>query len=301
MSEAPLISVCIPVFNGEVISLVKSLADQCESLENHVEIIVIDDCSDIDWKLKNESIKNSCNYIELEENIGRSKIRNLFLEHASGDYMLFIDGDSEIISKHYLSDYIDFIEKNKVDVLVGGRVNQKNRPHREQLLRWKYSIYRESKSAENRKTGFFGFQSNNFVIKKSVLQIVKFNEEFVGYGHEDTLFGIELKHEKANVAHIENPVLNSHLDSNEVFLVKTENAVVNLSKLYARNTQFPEIQEIKLICLYKRLSKLNLIPLFKIVNAIFLPIATQFLKKGYFLLWMFDFYKLGLFVRQIKV
>ena len=67
MSEAPLISVCIPVFNGDVISLVKSLADQRELLENKVEIIVIDDCSGIDWKLKNESIKKSCNYIELKE------------------------------------------------------------------------------------------------------------------------------------------------------------------------------------------------------------------------------------------
>ncbi len=301
MSEAPLISVCIPVFNGEVISLVKSLADQCESLENHVEIIVIDDCSDIDWKLKNESIKNSCNYIELEENIGRSKIRNLFLEYAQGGFLLFIDGDSEIIDSLFIQKYIDFIQENSPDVLVGASIYLPDTPDREHLLRWEYSRKRESKNATERKKISGGFKTNNFAIKRSVFSTIKFNSELVGYGHEDTLFGIELDRNNIKIDHIENPVLNKHLDSNELFLIKTKNAIQNLVLLYGKSSEIPEIKRIRLIRFYEKIKKWKLINLVNLMFLIGRPMLLKLLQSGYFFLWMFDFYKLGLFVRQIKV
>ncbi len=301
MSEAPLISVCIPVFNGEVISLVKSLADQCESLENHVEIIVIDDCSDIDWKLKNESIKNSCNYIELEENIGRSKIRNLFLEHAQGEYLLFIDGDSEIIDSLFIQKYIDFIQENSPEVLVGASVYLFDTPDREHLLRWEYSRKRESKNAIERKKSRGGFKTNNFAIKRSVFSNIQFNNALVGYGHEDTLFGIELDRNKIKIDHIENPVLNKHLDSNQLFLIKTENAIRNLVQLYGKSNEITEIKRIRLIRFYEKIKERKLINLVNLFFLIFRPMLLKLLQSGYFFLWMFDFYKLGLFVRQIKV
>ena len=112
MSDLPLISVCIPIFNSDANSLVNSVFEQVKNLENKIEIIVIDDCSDHDWKLKNNSIIDFCRFVQLPQNIGRSKIRNLFLKYAKGEFLLFIDGDSEVISKCYLTDYVDFIEKN---------------------------------------------------------------------------------------------------------------------------------------------------------------------------------------------
>ena len=301
MSEAPLISVCIPVFNGDVISLVKSLADQRELLENKVEIIVIDDCSGIDWKLKNESIKKSCNYIELKENIGRSKIRNRFLEYAQGEFLLFIDGDSEIIDSLFIQKYIDFIEENSPDVLVGASIYLSDTPDRKYLLRWKYSRKRESKNATERKKIRGGFKTNNFAIKRSVFSTIKFNSELVGYGHEDTLFGIELDRNNIKIDHIENPVLNKHLDSNQLFLIKTKNAIQNLVLLYEKSTEIPDIKRIRLILFYEKIKKWKLI---NFVNLIFLmchPMLLKLMQSGCFFLWMFDFYKLGLFVRKIKV
>jgi glycosyltransferase involved in cell wall biosynthesis len=296
----PLISVCIPIFNSDANSLVKKLTQQANILDSKIELIVIDDCSNLNWKLKNESIKNLCNYIELTENSGRSKIRNLFLNHAKGEFFLFIDGDSEIISDNFLMDYLNFIEKNNPEVIVGGSIYQTQRPTRSHFLRWNYSICRESKSAEKRENVNLGFKTNNFLIRKSVFAVTLFNETLSGYGHEDTLFGIQLAKYNCKIQHLENPVLNKHLDSNEVFLKKTENAIGNLVHIYKMKEQFPEIKEIKLIRFYEKITQQRLISIVSILFTLGKPVLFNFLTSGYFMLWMFDFYKLGLFIRKIK-
>jgi glycosyltransferase involved in cell wall biosynthesis len=300
VSDLPLISVCIPIFNSDANSLVNSLFEQVKNLENKIEIIVIDDCSDHDWKLKNNSIIDFCRFVQLPQNIGRSKIRNLFLKYAKGEFLLFIDGDSEVISKCYLTDYVDFIEKNNPDVLVGGSVYQKEKPKRSHLLRWKYSILRESKPAEKREAGNLGFKTNNFLIRKRLFSETQFDEKLMGYGHEDTLFGIQLARQKHTIQHLENPVLNKHLDSNKVFVKKTENAVGNLVQIYLKVEQFPEIQEIKLIRFYEKMKQQKLISFIDLTYRITSSCVMIFLKSGFFTLWMFDFYKLGLFIRKIK-
>jgi len=300
VAELPLISICIPIYNSDANSLVKSLAKQQVFLENKVEIIVIDDCSQEEWKRKNEALSKFCRYIALDENIGRSKIRNLFLKFATGDFLLFIDGDSEIISKRYLADYIEFIEKNNPDVLVGGSIYQKEKPKRSHLLRWKYSIYRESKSATKRETSNLGFKTNNFLIEKELFSSAPFNEELKGYGHEDTLFGIQLLQKKCKIQHLENPVLNKHLDSNRIFLKKTENAILNLLQMYAMRDQYPEIRDIKLIRFYEKITQQKLLKIVLLLFQLFRPFVIFFLRNGIFTLWMFDFYKLGLFIRKIK-
>ena len=300
MSELPLISVCIPVYNSAVFTLVNSLFEQAKDHENKIEIVVIDDCSNSDWKLKNEEIKNLCHFIELPQNVGRSKIRNLFLNYSRGENLLFIDGDSEIISKSYLANYIEFVQKHAPEVLVGGSVYQNSKPKRSQFLRWKYSIQRESKAAEIRKTNKLGFKTNNFLIRKSVFWEIPFNENLIGYGHEDTLFGIQLSRKKIKIQHLENPVLNKHLDTNEVFLKKTENAISNLVQIYLMIDQFPEIKEIKLICFYEKMVQQKLSSIVFLIYRISRPLLLKLLISGYFTLWLFDFYKFGLFVRKIK-
>ena len=300
MSGFPLISVCIPVFNSDATSLVNKLVNQANFLDGRVEIVVIDDCSSADWQLKNKSIKSICNYVELTQNSGRSKIRNLFLNHANGTFFLFIDGDSEILSDNFLADYLNFIEKNNPEVAVGGSIYQKKRPPRSYFLRWKYSVCRESKSAKKRERVNLGFKTNNFLIRKSVFAETLFNETLSGYGHEDTLFGLQLSRKKIKIQHLENPVLNKHLDSNEVFLTKTENGISNLVHMYNMSDEFPEIKEIKLIYFYDKLRQQRLIRIVSILFTIGRPLISKFLKHGYFTLWMFDFYKLGLFIRKIK-
>ena len=71
---------------------------QIQKLNESIEIVLIDDASDLENKAKNRLLKEYCKIIELETNVGRSKIRNLFVSECKNPYLLFLDCDSEIIS-----------------------------------------------------------------------------------------------------------------------------------------------------------------------------------------------------------
>ena len=301
MSAQFRLSICVPVYNSLIESFIIELVRQTKEVNELVEVVVLDDHSDPEYAQINQSLGKYCNYFYLPKNIGRSRIRNLFLEHTSGEYLLFIDGDSEVIDSLFIQKYLDFIKENTPQVIVGASIYQAETPDREHLLRWKYSCMRESKNAEERKKTPGGFKTNNFVIQRIVFNEIQFNEELSGYGHEDTLFGIDLARNNISIAHLENPVLNRHLDSNQVFLVKTQNAIKNLYWIYLNLEYTTEIQYIKLLKTVSFLKKNRLLNLIRFLFGLTEPLCFFMLKNGFVHLKIFDFYKLGLFVRKIKV
>lgn len=289
-----MITVCIPVYNSDVCALVIALYEQSKKIKETIEIVILDDGSDAAIKKLNAVFSTKVIYIENQQNKGRAAIRNQFLEFATQPFMLFIDGDSEVISPTFLSEYVRYINNNETYVLCGASIYQKNKPDNNHLLRWKYSIVRESKSIEERlKNPNLGFKTNNFLIRKTVFEKVKFNESLKGYGHEDTLFGYELTQNTIPITHFENPVLNKNLDDNATFLVKTNEGLKSLLQVLEivnYNEQFT--QNIKLIVAYQRI-KNNLVLNFLLsISVISMPLLTYCLKKGFFTLRMFDLYKL---------
>jgi glycosyltransferase involved in cell wall biosynthesis len=289
-----MISVCIPVYNSDVRELVNALYEQGKKLKTEIEIIVIDDCSRQETKDVNRSFAPKINYIENQTNQGRARIRNQFLEFATQPFLLFIDGDSQLISKTFLSDYISELENKIIDVLCGASIYQAEKPKRKYYLRWKYSVNRESKNlVERLKNPSLGFKTNNFIIRKEIFQKIKFNETLLGYGHEDTLFGFELRQNEINIHHIENPVLNKNLDDNLTFLRKTDEGLKSLLqvvKIIDNNPDF--IKNNKLLSVYYKVKKNSILKVMFNFSIIILPILTFFLQKGYFTLRMFDLYKL---------
>ncbi|MEN8805746.1 MAG: glycosyltransferase, partial [Wenyingzhuangia sp.] len=73
-----MISICIPIYNQEISNLINELTNQIRSLSLNIEIIVIDDGSEDVFE--NQNLLKDHTYIALQENVGRSKIRNLFVE-----------------------------------------------------------------------------------------------------------------------------------------------------------------------------------------------------------------------------
>jgi glycosyltransferase involved in cell wall biosynthesis len=297
-----MITVCIPVYNSDVCALVEALYEQSKKIKETIEIIVIDDGSNPAIKKINAVFSTKVTYLENKQNKGRASIRNQFLQFASQPFLLFIDGDSEVISPTFLSDYIQYINANETHVLCGASVYQTNKPDRNHLLRWKYSIVRESKSIEERlKNPNLGFKSNNFLIQKTVFEKVKFNETLLGYGHEDTLFGFELTQNTISIAHIDNPVLNKNLDDNPAFLNKTNEGLKSLLQVLEivnHNEQFTH--NIKLLVAYQRIKNNLVLKVGFSVSIVLLPLLTYFLKKGFFTLRMFDLYKLLIFNKLSK-
>lgn len=294
-----MLSICIPVYNVDVTKLVSDLHTQIQELNESMDIVLIDDASNSAIKATNRLLSAYCRIIELESNVGRSKIRNRFVSECKNPYLLFLDCDTEIITPTFLSKYIEVLNRLKPHVIFGGSVYQEDRPAKDCILRWKISRIKESKSFKARNSNFnWGFKTNNFIIEKKVLQQVPFNEELSGYGHEDTLFAFDIS--KANIAitQSDNSVLNAHLDTNDVYLKKTNEALINLVevlKILKYDKEF--IKQIPLLKTYFLLKNRGFLLFSKPFFWCIKPILFTCLKSGTFFVWMFDLYKLIEFSR----
>lgn len=227
-----MISILIPVYNCFVEKLVNNLHTQCSRLGMEFEIIVFDDCSFENFKIGNAAITNCSNviYKELHQNISRAKIRNELAKNAKYPYLLFIDCDAEVISDDYIQSYIN--NCNNTTIICGGISYSPVSPTSNQKLRWKYGRKREMTSAQNRAIyPYKSFTPFNFFTPKILFEKIKFNEDIQTYGHEDTLFGFNLKKKNIPIKHINNPLQHNGLDTNEMFLIKTQDALRNLYKI----------------------------------------------------------------------
>jgi glycosyltransferase involved in cell wall biosynthesis len=219
-----MLSILIPVYSNDVTSLVGALVEQTRLLNFTVEIICIDDQSNETWKKRNAPIRDfkEVTYTELLSNIGRSKIRNLLASKAQYPMLLFLDSDSKIIAGDFLSQYTESYTGK--DVMVGGRIYPSESPEVLYNLHWKYGSLIEQKATSD-------FQSNNFLIPASLFRRYPFDESLTRYGHEDTLFGYQLRQAGIQIRHIDNPVLHNKLESNPVFLQNQVDAIKNLIKV----------------------------------------------------------------------
>lgn len=300
-----MLSICIPVYNFKVIELVKSLEKQAQLLSVSVEILVIDDGSSHEFCLQNKVINtlSLVKYIELNQNIGRSKIRNLFIQKSQYPFLLFIDCDMKMVDDQFLQRYVSFCTSTTQVVVCGGLAYEQQKPSTEYELRWKYGHYREVRNVEERlQNPNHSFMSSNFLVSKNIFQKLKFDESLTEYGHEDTLFGLELTNHNIQIIHIQNPLYHLGIETNEVFLRKTEKGIKNLYKLYLRFCDQPIfIQSIQLLKYYNILKKYKLVFLIKLCFYFFSKILYRNLTKGSKSLFLFDLYKLGVLVSLKEV
>ncbi len=187
-----MLSVLIPVYNYNCFDLVNELNQQALDQEMPYEIIVMDDCS-TQPAAENKEINKleNCTLIELPENVGRAKIRNLLADKAQYDNLLFLDCDACPNTNFYIQRYTSFCKEENI-VVCGGRVYESVPPPEPELyLHWLYGKKREViPVVERQKAPYHSFMSNNFMISKTLFNKIRFNEKITTYGHEDRLFGI---------------------------------------------------------------------------------------------------------------
>lgn len=249
-------SICIPVYNEDVRNLTLSLVHELQQLKINAEILLYDDYSRDEIREMNRELSehSGVRYKELPENVGRSAIRNKLGKEARGEYLLFLDCDSLVTSGNFIQNYMDCASVGHI-VVIGGTLYPDKAPGKENTLHWKYGARIES-SIRKQATGRSHFHSNNFLIRKDVFCEILFNEKLSTYGHEDTFFGFELRQAGITVYNIDNPVLHNHLESNEIFIKKTEKALLNLLKLNEINPGFRS--EVKLLQWTHTLHRLGL-------------------------------------------
>ncbi len=296
------LTICIPIYNFDVNNLVNDLIDQINSDQLEAEIILIDDGSDKEFINKNKNLQEKVSrFIFLENNMGRSKIRNLFLKYSESDFMLFLDCDGKIINHYFLKNYYDFITKNNPDVIYGGRKVDAEKPNSEFGLRWKFATERENLPLKLRlRIPYSSFQTNNFIVRKSILQKNPFNEDITQYGYEDLIFAKDLFKIKINIDHIDNPIFNNDVETNEIFLAKADQSAKSLAQLIRKDKDVEKISKIKLAKAYHRLKKTGGIFLYRLIYKISKPLIKRKLLGGNASLSILDFYKLGQLIHYMN-
>lgn len=251
-----MLSICIPHHNFYNPDLYKVLYHQCEQLKIPFEIIIIDDASLKEKKIYLSNFTAAqFHIIYLNENIGRSAIRNLLAKTSQFEWLLFLDADAEISDPNFIAKYLRNLD---YDVIVGGRIYPENKPDENFNVHWNYGTYIESKAKH-------AFNSSSFLIKKSIFKTIQFDESLKEYGYEDVVFGMMLNQNGYKILNINNPVIHTDLKTNEEFIKDTKNAIANLiilKKLY------PEPNLIKNISLLKH------------YNSLERPKATSFISIG---------------------
>ncbi len=175
------------------------------------EIIVADDGSTPDTAELVKKIAEKTDtplYHCWQEDIGfrPARCRNMAISRSSADYCILIDGDI-ILDVHFIEDHLRharegfFVQGSRVilseektnTILASGdpRVGlfDYNIGNRKNCIR--SSILSQLFSTKNKKLG--GIKTCNFAFwKRDAVMVNGFNEDFVGWGHEDTEFAARL-------------------------------------------------------------------------------------------------------------
>ena len=291
----PLISVCIPIFNCDVRHLVSRLNEEADKAGCAVEIVCIDDGSDDSFVELNAEIEPMAKYVKLGENIGRARVRNLFLQYTSGLFLLFLDNDCKNIPERFVSRYEKSLGRDS-EVIVGGHRYDNDSNDRNHRLRTLYGRRVEGNQPADKRNHdtYRSFMSNNFMIRRDIFERIRFDGRISGYGHEDTLFGYRLMQNDVKVLHIDNDVTNGNIDTNEEFVGKTRESVRNLVAIrrFLDDTGFDDT--VKLLRTYRRLEKSRMTWAVLLVHKMTKRTFEKLFLAGRGTLTMFSFYKLGL-------
>lgn len=287
-----MLSILIPVYNYDIRPFVLELVRQSRNAGIEFEIRCYDDGSACAFQNLNRELEqmDGVIYKELPNNIGRSAIRNLLARDAAFPFLLFLDCDSFPEYNDFISRYIQSLQPGTL--LYGGRTYQSAQPEKkEQYLRWKYGVNREVFSVQQRvHHPYHSFQTNNFVVPKSIFLECPLNETLQGYGHEDTQFGLDLMHHQIPIHHLDNPLRHLGLETTTEFLRKTLEGVKNLEYLISQGS---DVSTIKLARIYLRIRKAGLAPLFRFFYAARKKQILRNLNSDEPSLRSFDLFKLG--------
>lgn len=288
-----MLSVIIPTYNRNCYLLGKIIAQQCAAVEGlEWEVVVIDDGSaDTVAKASNVWLKDidGVRYVEMPNNVGRACIRNRAVDVSRGDWLVFLDDDVMPSDEHFIERYVRSARRGKYDVVCGG-VNAVHNKEDESSLRWIYDAYAENRlTVERRRQNPYDcFTTQNFLARREVFMRLRFNENLKLYGYEDALFGIQLQTEGFSLRHINNPVVHLGIEPNEVFLRKSEMALVNLCHLGSPMTDRARVSVFK-----RRLQSRHLLWCVKLWHRLFGRLERALLCSKFPSVHVFQLYKLG--------
>lgn len=234
------LSVLIPTYDYKCYTLVAALYQQLVASRAEYEIIVADDGSrDRVSVISNLRINElpGCRYIRRERNVGRAAIRNFLVSEAKGEWLLFLDSDAAVDSPLFICRLLDAIDHAcGAKVIMGGLHHAAHMPDPSVSLRYRYEkeADRHRSAAERSQHPYLHTTAFNLCMRNEVARRLPFEEKCKEYGFEDVYLGATMQRLGMQVMHIDNPLLHRGLETNDVFLRKTEAAMRTLSTLGLR-------------------------------------------------------------------
>ena len=124
MTSLPKISIIIPLYNVEeyIVECLESVARQ--TYQGKIECIIVDDCgTDKSLSITEQFISDYEGKIDFKlvhhaKNRGLSAARNTGVEHASGDYIYFLDSD-DYISDDCIEVLAEPLKNKEYDMVIG--------------------------------------------------------------------------------------------------------------------------------------------------------------------------------------
>lgn len=291
-----MLSILIPTKDYDCHILVEELHRQGESLGLPYEIIIGEDGT-AEENLRLNTMVDSlthCRRIIKKTNIGRAAIRNLLARESRYPNLIFIDCDAVVEKDDFLRLYADALKD--YDVVCGALYHANEQPNDECSLRYRYEkeADKQRDAITRSKAPYDKFTTFNFAIKKDIFTSILFNESITRYGYEDALFGKELKRRGIPIGHIDNKLLHSGLESNAVFLAKSEQALATLLTIEDRMESTP------LLATLRKMRALHLESIFMI----YWNLRKESLRKNLLgrkpSLTKFKIYKLGYYISLQK-
>lgn len=290
-----MISICIPIFNTDISLLVEVLSQQSASLDNSIEIILLDDASKDrniakQNKIRSEYFEN-VHYFENQQNIGLASTRNKLASLAKNPYLLFIDSDAQVSNNNFIQTYYNSLCPETV--IFGGCMYVKERPSDSNILRWKYGKQREEG------TGKY-FSCFNFLIPRKILFLYPFNERLKNYGYEDLLFGLTLEYNNIKIKHLNNPLIHNGLDSANTYLMKVKQSIENLVEIEPELKRIQKQNSVKILRAYNFVRKIKCYKLFIYTSSLLNNCILLNLTSKRPSLMLLDFYKLS-YLCKLKI
>ncbi|MES2588761.1 MAG: glycosyltransferase family 2 protein [Bacteroidota bacterium] len=194
-------SIIIPTYNRADL-IEKTLKSVFDQKYNKFEIIIVDNCSTDNTKevllpfIESKKIK----FIEHQSNFERSKSRNTGMDHATGDYVTFLDSD-DLMGESCLSDMAEFLTRTKsTSNIVFNRHSYVD----EKGLKIPYFQPRVDLNNPFKQILIGNFLACIGVfISKKIYEKFRFNEDSVIIGSEDWLYWIEILNSEKSIAMID--------------------------------------------------------------------------------------------------
>ena len=211
MSNKPFISIVIPTFNRkDLLEMVLDSLNNQTYPSDRYEVIVSDSNSTDGTAemIKKFSMKGELKYIS-EDKRGRARARNIGINEAQGDIVLFTDADI-IASENLLEEHAMGHEKYPGEAIVGLEQRIASLDEYKYLLDHPKERKELHPSYRKKISWLYFITGNASVPRDKLIKAGMFDEDFQGYGWEDIELGYRLAKNGVSINYWRNAV-NYHI------------------------------------------------------------------------------------------